>query len=62
MFFCIILLCENMDTKDEKIGYFMSILTPIDGFDKLAAPNGINPAFFVRHCYFFSGFHESFCG
>ena len=56
MFFSIILLCENMDTKDEKIGYFMSILTPIDGFDKLAAPNGINLAFFSEILLFFQRF------
>ena len=56
MFFCIILLCENMDTKDEKIDYFMSILTPIDGFDKLEAPSGINPAFFCEILLFFQRF------
>ena len=56
MFFGIILFCENMDTKDEKIGYFMSILTPITGFDKLMAPNGINLAFFCEISLFFQRF------
>ncbi|WP_196806234.1 hypothetical protein [Oxalobacter paraformigenes] len=52
-----------MSTKEEEIDYFMSILTPIDGFDKFAGKNRVScPFLFSQICYFSPVFHENFCG